>query len=178
MNFYIRAIRYYLQSLMDSPFFKSLISMAWWVMFYLIGDPSAGVYAFIVLCIMDFVIGVCYSLYNGNFSWLRFLRWAMKYVAFWIAVTTARQLDLVISDVLDVVQGLSTHMILFQYRMIWYLAIHEATSILGKLEEMGVPIPSGMRQRIKEYQERLEKKVPETTVIQQTVVIEHKTPTL
>ena len=46
-------------------------------------------------------------------------------MTFGIALIIARQIDIVIADVLDFIAHVSTHSILFQYRMLGILAVHE-----------------------------------------------------
>lgn len=104
------------------------------------------------------------SLWRGEFTRERFFRGIGKYMVFGVALIIARQTDIIIADVLDFIKHIDSHSILFQYRMLGYLAIHEALSVYGKLSSLGVPLPVGMLSKLNEYKDALEKREPEKTI--------------
>ena len=68
------SITYYTRAILEGIDFKIFIATMGSALLYAFGKPTAGVYAFVMICGIDFTMGIIIALYNKEFTRQRFFR--------------------------------------------------------------------------------------------------------
>ena len=119
---------------MSHPFLKGVCALALWACTAL-GVPIDLAFAMAILFVADFIVGCAFSMSRGRFTCRKFMRGIAKVPVYTLLLVIAWLCQNTCKTVLG--QDIPVPM--------WtaaYLAMHDALSIIGKCDAMGLPVPS------------------------------------
>lgn len=154
------SITYYLLSFSENFNLKVTLwlMMGWLPMVsqLLIGEAIPWLIGLLVIYCFDFMLGVWIALNKGTFSPDRLIKGIYKFILFGVAIVIGNQVDLVLSELVNVVRLEDFHFFLAKFWIIWYMSIHESISALGKLYSIGVPLPKTLIDKLLGYKKMLD----------------------
>lgn len=123
-----------LAGVVSHPFLKGISALALWACTAL-GLPVDLAVAMAILFVADFIVGCAFSMSRGRFNCRKFMRGIAKVPVYTLLLVIAWLCQYTCREVLG--QDLPVPM--------WtaaYLAMHDALSIIGKCDALGLPVPS------------------------------------
>jgi len=115
------------------PVVKGIAALGLWACTVL-GLPVDLAIVMAILFAADFVVGCCYAASRGRFTCRKFMRGIAKVPVYTLLLVIAW----LCQDVCKIVLGHELPVCLWTAA---YLAMHDALSIIGKADAMGLPVP-------------------------------------
>ena len=116
------------------PIVKGFLAFGLWACTVL-GLPVDLAIVMAILFVADFVAGCCYAASRGRFTCRKFMRGMAKIPVYTLLLVIAW----LCQDVCKIVLGHELPVCLWTAA---YLAMHDALSIVGKADAMGLPVPA------------------------------------
>jgi len=136
-----------LLQILEAKTLKSFFSCVLVGFSFLVGSIDIALKAMFVAILFDFILGLGYAVYHGQFCKKKFLEWLKKEMIFCVAIILGHLADLIIfhKEVEWWLQNL----------FISYIGINEVLSSLRHLAKMGWKAPKKIIDRLEGYRDNL-----------------------